>query len=146
MAKFPLTGTTIIKLTALYSLIVVLLGLPTAINILTQISKNPKLLTAGVAIAWLLLTVPFLVHALVLYKKWRGAWRFTIVLYGFLFITGFLSGLSKQFANYTLWGVLELILAGLIVCIFWTNLEVKAALGKYKDLPSPAVDTQPTGG
>ena len=146
MAKFPLRGTTIIKLTALYSMIVVLLVIPTMINILTQISKNPKLLSPGIVVALFLLIVPFLVHALMLYKKWRGAWRFTIILYGFLFITGFLSGLSKQFTNYTLWGVLELMLAGLIVCIFWTNLEVKAALGKYKDLPSPAVDTQPTGG
>jgi hypothetical protein len=134
MSAFKVRGTIIIKLTAVYSLIAGLVGVYSSIN--------PRVLTAQYtdanepvfSILLLLFSLPFLAHALVLFRAWRGAWRSTIILYGFAFISVLNTALHTGLKGGTL---VRFIISAAIVFVFWTNTEVKAALSKSKNPTSP---------
>ena len=143
MSAFSLRGTTIIKLTAAYSLLIGIIGVYNTINTYILTSKSAKPLGLFGILFLLLFTFPFIADAIVLFRSWRGAWRSTIILYGFVFTIVLLSGITSQFANYTVWNLFTFIVNGIIVSVFWTNTDVKAALGKFKNAAVPSVDFNP---
>lgn len=86
-------------------------------------------LIAIFGLVFLVLGIALIVDAVGLFQGKPWSWMLTIVLYGLFAILTLLSAITNN--SFGIWPIIQIVVAGAIAYLFYTNEDIKRALGKF---------------
>jgi hypothetical protein len=95
---------------------------------LAVVSGAGGALVTILGLLFLVIAIALLVDAVGLFQSKPWSWMLTVVLYGIYVVLTVINWISNS--SFNILGLVFVVIAALIIFLFWTNADVKRTLGK----------------